>query len=107
MNTFTNGPGYERYRGPEPGRPNISNLTAAQLRGGRTKWYRWLGQNSPDGGTVGAYQGGGYYVTGLNRPTHTARVSLAQPVGRHAAPLKVTGICTDSAWPTATCEASA
>ncbi|WP_406291369.1 M64 family metallopeptidase [Embleya sp. NBC_00896] len=62
-------PGYEHYSGPEPRESNITELTAAQMRGARTKWYRWLGQASPDGGRVGAYTGGGYYVTGLNRPT--------------------------------------
>ena len=62
-------PGYEHYSGTEPRESNISTLTAAQLLSTRTKWYRWLGRTSPDGGTVGAYTGGGYYVTGLNRPT--------------------------------------
>uniref|UniRef100_A0AAU2VFY4 M64 family metallopeptidase n=1 Tax=Streptomyces sp. NBC_00003 TaxID=2903608 RepID=A0AAU2VFY4_9ACTN len=62
-------PGYEHYAGPEADQSNISILTADQMAGDRTKWYRWLGETSPDGGTVGAYEGGGYYVTGLNRPT--------------------------------------
>jgi hypothetical protein len=62
-------PGYEHYSGPEPRESNISTLSAAQLLSTRTKWYRWLGRTSPDGGTVGAYTGGGYYVSGLNRPT--------------------------------------
>ncbi|MFE3203777.1 M64 family metallopeptidase [Embleya sp. NPDC059237] len=62
-------PGYEHYTGPEPGESNITELSAARMRSTHAKWYRWLGQASPDGGTVGAYTGGGYYVTGLNRPT--------------------------------------
>ncbi|WP_445519845.1 M64 family metallopeptidase [Streptomyces sp. NEAU-174] len=62
-------PGYEHYSGPEPRESNISKLTAAQMQSARTKWYRWLGQASPDGGRVDTYVGGGYYVTGLNRPT--------------------------------------
>ncbi|NUP17704.1 MAG: hypothetical protein HOZ81_16750 [Streptomyces sp.] len=62
-------PDYEHYSGPEPSESNISGLTSAQMEGARAKWYRWLGEVSPDGGTVGAYTGGGYYVTGLNRPT--------------------------------------
>ncbi|OPC77394.1 hypothetical protein B4N89_43565 [Embleya scabrispora] len=62
-------PGYEHYTGPEPGESNITELSAARMRSTRTKWYRRLGRTSPDGGTVGAYTGGGYYVTGLNRPT--------------------------------------
>lgn len=62
-------PGYERYTGPEPGESNISVLTADRMAARRAKWHRWLGEKSPDGGTVGTYEGGGYYVTGLNRPT--------------------------------------
>ncbi|MFK8911469.1 M64 family metallopeptidase [Streptomyces sp. YS-3] len=62
-------PGYEHYAGPEVAESNISVLSAEQMAAQRTKWYRWLGETSPDGGTVGAYEGGGYYVTGLSRPT--------------------------------------
>ncbi|MEU3371699.1 M64 family metallopeptidase [Streptomyces sp. NPDC006660] len=62
-------PGYEHYTGPEPAQSDISTLSADQMAAQRLKWYRWLGETSPDGGTVGAYEGGGYYVTGLNRPT--------------------------------------
>ncbi|MFD9335296.1 M64 family metallopeptidase [Streptomyces sp. NPDC060028] len=65
-------PDYEKYTGPEPGESNISTLTADQLAARRAKWYRWLGEPSPDGGTVGAYEGGGYYVTGLRRPTDSS-----------------------------------
>ncbi|MEU2183381.1 M64 family metallopeptidase [Streptomyces thermolilacinus] len=62
-------PGYERYTGQEPGEPNVSTLDAARLAERHAKWYRWLGEESPDGGTVGAYEGGGYYASGLYRPT--------------------------------------
>ncbi|MEV7612570.1 M64 family metallopeptidase [Streptomyces sp. NPDC089799] len=62
-------PDYERYTGPEPAEPNVSGLDAAAMAAGGAKWYRWLGEPSPDGGTVGAYEGGGYYVKGLYRPT--------------------------------------
>ncbi|MFE5771156.1 M64 family metallopeptidase [Streptomyces sp. NPDC056485] len=62
-------PGYEKYEGPEPADSNTSTLPADRMAAERAKWYRWLGAESPDGGTVGAYEGGGYYVTGLYRPT--------------------------------------
>ncbi|MFD7256503.1 M64 family metallopeptidase [Streptomyces sp. NPDC059874] len=62
-------PDYEKYTGPEPAETNISGLSADRMATQRAKWYRWLGEQSPDGGTVGAYEGGGYYVTGLYRPT--------------------------------------
>nr|WP_037642741.1 M64 family metallopeptidase [Streptomyces exfoliatus] len=73
-------PGYERYVGPEPAESNISTLTAEDMADPGTKWHRWLGEQSPDGGTVGAYEGGGYYVTGLRRPTENSLMrSLGKP----------------------------
>lgn len=33
------------------------------------KWYRWLGTKDPSGGTVGMYDGGRYYASGIYRPT--------------------------------------
>ncbi|GAA4883497.1 M64 family metallopeptidase [Kitasatospora terrestris] len=67
------------YHGAEPAEANISTLTADRMRRARTKWYRWLGQTSPDGGTVGAYLGGGYYPAGLYRPTDN---SIMRSLGR-------------------------
>ncbi|WP_369214095.1 M64 family metallopeptidase [Streptomyces flavofungini] len=60
---------YGTYGGAEPWESNISKLKAAQLTAQKKKWYRWMGQTSPDGGTVGAYRGGGYYPRGIYRPT--------------------------------------
>ncbi|WJV44348.1 M64 family metallopeptidase [Streptomyces flavofungini] len=70
---------YGRYTGAEPWESNISKLTAAQLTAQKKKWYRWIGQSSPDGGTVGAYEGGGYYPRGLYRPTDN---SIMRTLGR-------------------------
>ncbi|MEI5103496.1 M64 family metallopeptidase [Streptomyces sp. PmtG] len=70
---------YGTYTGAEPWESNISKLTAAQLSAQRKKWYRWLGQTSPDGGTVGTYEGGGYYPRGLYRPTED---SIMRTLGR-------------------------
>ncbi|MEV0278126.1 M64 family metallopeptidase [Streptomyces sp. NPDC050610] len=67
------------YTGPEPAEANISKLTAGPMGSQRKKWYRWLGQTSPDGGTVGAYEGGGYYQRGLYRPTQN---SIMRTLGR-------------------------
>ncbi|MFD9721513.1 M64 family metallopeptidase [Streptomyces sp. NPDC059076] len=72
-------PGYERYTGPEPADSNISTLTAKDIAAQRTKWHRWLGEPSPDGGTIGAFEGGGYFVQGLYRPTDN---SLMRSVGK-------------------------
>nr|WP_251056549.1 M64 family metallopeptidase [Streptomyces sp. ISL-94] len=66
---YTGLPDYEKYTGPEPAESNTSALPAGRMAAERAKWYRWLGEESPDGGTVGAYEGGGYFATGLYRPT--------------------------------------
>ncbi|MBT2439156.1 hypothetical protein J7E93_03265 [Streptomyces sp. ISL-36] len=77
---YSDYPGYERYAGPEPADANITTLDVADLASQRAKWHRWLGEPSPDGGTVGAYEGGGYYVTGLRRPTENSLMrSLGKP----------------------------
>ncbi|MGW0555924.1 M64 family metallopeptidase [Streptomyces sp. NPDC002926] len=73
-------PGYEEYTGPEPAESNSSTLAAGDMSAQRAKWHRWLGEESPDGGSVGTYEGGGYYVTGLYRPTDNSLMrSLGKP----------------------------
>ncbi|KPC64610.1 M64 family metallopeptidase [Streptomyces chattanoogensis] len=67
------------YTGPEPAQANLTTLSADQMTAQQQKWYRWIGQQSPDGGTVGAYEGGGYYQYGLNRPTEN---SIMRTLGR-------------------------
>lgn len=67
------------YTGPEPGDSNLSTLSAEEMAGQQTKWHNWLGEESPDGGTVGTYEGGGYYQFGLNRPTED---SIMRTLGR-------------------------
>ncbi|MFJ6378390.1 M64 family metallopeptidase [Kitasatospora sp. NPDC092039] len=71
--------GQGTYHGDEPAEANISTLTADRMRRQGAKWSRWLGQASPDGGTVGTYEGGGYYPTGLYRPTEN---SIMRSLGR-------------------------
>ncbi|QES51723.1 hypothetical protein DEJ50_31610 [Streptomyces venezuelae] len=71
-------PDYERYTGREPAEPNVSVQDAATMAERREKWHRWLGEISPDGGTVGAYEGGGYFVTGLNRPTENSLMRVLE-----------------------------
>ncbi|MEU8995477.1 M64 family metallopeptidase [Streptomyces caniferus] len=67
------------YSGPEPAEANLTTLSADQMTTQRQKWYRWMGQESPDGGAVGAFEGGGYYPYGLNRPTEN---SIMRSLGR-------------------------
>ncbi|MFE9258069.1 M64 family metallopeptidase [Streptomyces sp. NPDC006879] len=70
---------YEQYPGGAPAERNLSTLTAQELAVRKAKWFRWLGVPSPDGGTVGAYEGAGYYVRGLYRPTEN---SLMRALGK-------------------------
>ncbi|ARZ68401.1 hypothetical protein SMD11_2753 [Streptomyces albireticuli] len=70
---------YGTYTGAEPWEVNISKLRADEQAAQRRKWYRWLGETSPDGGAVGAYEGGGYYPKGLYRPTEN---SVMRTLGR-------------------------
>ncbi|WP_260867814.1 M64 family metallopeptidase [Streptomyces sp. SAJ15] len=70
---------YGDYTGAEPTGSNISKLSAEELSAQRKKWYRWIGQDSPDGGKVGTYEGGGYYPRGINRPTEN---SIMRTLGR-------------------------
>ncbi|MCP3757895.1 M64 family metallopeptidase [Streptomyces sp. TBY4] len=72
-------PDYEKYTGPEPAESNSSTLTADRMADRQVKWHRWLGEPSPDGGAVGTYEGGGYFATGLHRPTDS---SLMRVLGK-------------------------
>jgi IgA Peptidase M64 len=62
------------YTGGEPSQPDLTkNSTGA-------KWSRWLGYDQPGIGTIGAYEGGGYYDHGLYRPSPNSKMrALGQP----------------------------
>ncbi|WP_327371578.1 M64 family metallopeptidase [Streptomyces sp. NBC_01217] len=60
---------YGTWTGGEPGGINSTTHTAEQLTEKQAKWYRWLGQSDPAGGTVGTYEGSAYYPFGIYRPT--------------------------------------
>lgn len=68
-----------RYTGAEPEQANTSTYPAGVMRDQRTKWYRWLGATSPDGGRVGTYEGAGPGDTGVYRPTKN---SIMRTLGR-------------------------
>ncbi|MEE1796513.1 M64 family metallopeptidase [Streptomyces sp. BE308] len=60
---------YGTWTGGEPADLNSTTYTPAQLTEKRAKWYRWLGQTDPAGGTVGTFEGSSYYPFGIYRPT--------------------------------------
>jgi hypothetical protein len=44
-------------------------LTEREMREGRRKWWRWLGEPSASGGVIGRYEGGMYATKGVWRPS--------------------------------------
>ncbi|WP_309116977.1 M64 family metallopeptidase [Saccharothrix sp.] len=64
---------YDRYTGDDPTEPNATTDPTG------AKWSKYNGQPSPDGGTVGAYEGSRYYRYGLYRPTGN---SIMRTLGR-------------------------
>ncbi len=72
--------GAQTYSGPEPGEVNLSIQTAAQMAASQTKWASWLGVTLPGVGAHGTYEGGGYSVFGIYRPTFNSLMrELNQP----------------------------
>jgi hypothetical protein len=57
------------YVGPEPSSIHHTLLTEQQMRDQHAKWYRWLGEPSESGGTIGRYAGGMYAGSGVWRPS--------------------------------------
>ncbi|MFD9502001.1 M64 family metallopeptidase [Streptomyces sp. NPDC060035] len=51
------------YTGGEPKEPNVTTDPSG------SKWASYLGLSTPDGGVIGAYQGGHQYERGIYRPS--------------------------------------
>ncbi len=60
------------YTGPEPIDANLSIYESAQMADLEAKWYRWLGDPTPDGGYIGTYEGGEMGTTGIYRPSQNS-----------------------------------
>lgn len=58
------------YEGSEPTEANITTDPAG------SKWNRWLGYNEPGLDTIGAYEGGGYYDSGIFRPSISSKMRV-------------------------------
>ncbi|MEU6969980.1 M64 family metallopeptidase [Kitasatospora aureofaciens] len=62
------------YTGAEPTQPNVTRDP------GGAKWASYLGRPTPDGGVIGAYQGGSQYEYGIYRPSSDSLMrSLDKP----------------------------
>ncbi|MFI0356538.1 M64 family metallopeptidase [Actinomadura sp. 9N407] len=66
------------YTGPEPESLHHTLLTEQQMKDQKLKWWRWLGERSESGGTIGRYEGGLYYTKGVWRPS---RHSMMKTLG--------------------------
>jgi hypothetical protein len=67
------------YSGPELREPNASIYQRATMNQYRLKWYRWLGQATPDGGVIDTFEGARYYTRGIYRPSQN---SIMRTLGR-------------------------
>ncbi|GGK23707.1 hypothetical protein GCM10010124_15200 [Pilimelia terevasa] len=58
------------YTGGEPVTGNLSTYDEAAMKANGRKWAKYLGQETPDGGVIGAYEGGfASYSKGIYRPS--------------------------------------
>jgi hypothetical protein len=65
------------YTGKEPPSIHHTLMTEDEMRAKQAKWFRWLGEPSESGGTIGRYEGGMYSVSGIWRPSkHSMMISL-------------------------------
>lgn len=65
------------YKGGEPASVHHTLMTEEQMRVEQKKWYRWLGDESLAGGTIGRFEGGQYTTTGVWRPSkHSMMISI-------------------------------
>ncbi|MER6826478.1 M64 family metallopeptidase [Streptosporangium sp. NPDC000563] len=66
---YTRGVEGGAYTGAEPSSAHHTLLTEQQIADQRRKWWRWLGEPSEAGGTIGRHEGGLYFGTGVWRPS--------------------------------------
>ncbi|MEV4006779.1 M64 family metallopeptidase [Actinomadura sp. NPDC049753] len=66
------------YTGPEPASIHHTLLTEEEMKAQKQKWWRWLGERSEAGGTIGRYEGGLYSGKGVWRPS---RHSMMKTLG--------------------------
>ena len=65
------------YSGDEPRHDHMTLLTEEEMKAQQTKWWRWLGEPSEAGGTIGRFEGGSGNTKGIWRPSkHSMMISL-------------------------------
>ncbi len=67
------------YSGPEVPQINASIAVKSSMLSTQTKWFRWMGEITPDGGSIDTYVGARHGDTGIYRPSQN---SLMRTTGR-------------------------
>ncbi len=85
------------YAGAEPGSFHHTVYTeTAQMIADRHKWWRWLGEESLSGGTIGLHEGGGTFPCGQRRPSQHSMMRWIgfdlDQVGREHMVARITGM---------------
>ncbi|GLI01392.1 M64 family metallopeptidase [Phytohabitans aurantiacus] len=79
----------------EPASRHHTLLTEQQMRDQQAKWWRWLGEESESGGTIGRYESGLYTSSGVWRPSeHSIMRWIGFPfdqVGREIMTQRISG----------------
>ncbi len=83
-----------QWPGGEPFEANLSTFQAAQMLNLNAKWAAWIGQQIPGyDGPIHTYQGGGYSMLGIYRPSpDSAMRTLGKPFNAPSIESLVVGI---------------
>ena len=84
------------YAGGEPGSFHHSIYTdPAQLVADQHKWWRWVGEESLSGGTIGLWEGGNTFPCGVRRPSQHSMMRWLgfyfDQIGREHMTYRITG----------------
>jgi len=85
------------YTGGEPGSFHHTIYTdTAQMVADQHKWWRWVGEESLSGGTIGLHEGGGMFPCGQRRPSEHSIMRWIgfdwDQVGREHMVARITGM---------------
>ncbi|MFC4334582.1 M64 family metallopeptidase [Salininema proteolyticum] len=65
-----------RYDGPEIDAPNVTIHSEDEMLGDKLKWHCWIGEEDPNGGPTGAFEGAYYAEFGAFRPAETSLMKV-------------------------------
>ena len=85
------------YTGGEPSSFHHTTYTSTdQMIADQHKWFRWIGEESISGGTIGLHEGGGTYPCGQRRPSEHSMMRWIgfdlDQIGRENMVARITGM---------------